>query len=97
MRILIRNPGNSCYLDPNECWGESFLDALEFDSPVAALEFCKSRGLTTAQIVLKFDDEIYDVALNLTVAGELETSQIRRLSRKQQSPAEPRAGMPHRP
>lgn len=97
MRILIRNPGNSRYLDPSECWVESFLDALEFDNPVAALEFCKSRGLTTAQIVLKFDDEIYDVALSLTVAGELETSQIRRLSRKQTAPDEPRAGRLHRP
>lgn len=80
MRILIRRLNDHHYLALDGSWGLDWNLARSFPSPLAAISFCREQHPVGVQIILKFDDELYDVNLSLPAAQELDSSQVRRLS-----------------
>lgn len=80
MRILLQRLNDFHYLALNGSWGLDWKLARAFPSPLAAISFCREQHPVGVRIILKFDDELYDVHLSLPEAQELDSSQVRRLS-----------------
>ena len=65
MRILLQQADTGLYFRDIAQWAETSLDAMDFVSSTAAIEFCKANKLSGLQIVLKFDEEKCDIVLPL--------------------------------
>jgi len=63
MRILLQQKTTGLYCQDKDTWTEKPLQALEFPSSSKAIEFCVAHGLDNVQIVLKFEEERYDIVL----------------------------------
>ena len=61
MRILLQNCKNFLYYAVDGSWTQHADHALDFKSSVRALEFCRDQRPPDVQIVLKFNDDTYDI------------------------------------
>jgi hypothetical protein len=60
MRILLQQKTTGLYFTAEGTWGHSG-EAKDFVSSTSALEYCLTRNLSGVQLVLKFDDQPYDI------------------------------------
>ena len=63
MRILLQQRDTSLYFSDIDSWIADASEAMDFVSSTQALEFCAANGLDAVQIVLKFEDEKYEIVL----------------------------------
>lgn len=63
MRILIQQKETGLYFKDVGAWVADAAAAVDFLSSTQAIEFCGANGITGVQLVLKFDDHIYDIVL----------------------------------
>ncbi len=63
MRILLQQKENGLYFKDIDAWGPDPAEAMDFLSSTAAIDFCVANKISNVQIVLKFDEQRYDIVL----------------------------------
>jgi len=63
MRILLQKKDTGLYFKDVGSWTRTSLEAMDFVSSSAAIDFCAVNKLTEIQVVLKFDEQKYDIVL----------------------------------
>ena len=66
MQIVLQQKETGLYLTGQQTWSPESVQALEFVSSTAALDFCAAHQLTGVQLVLRFADQRYDIVLPIT-------------------------------
>jgi hypothetical protein len=65
MRILLQQKETGLYFKDIDSWTRHGSEAMDFVSSTAAIDFCVLNKLTGVQMVLKFDEQKYDIVLPL--------------------------------
>lgn len=68
MRVLLQQETNGCYVRPDGDWTESAAEAKDFLSSSQAIDYCVARRLQGLQLVLKFEEQHYDIVLQMAAA-----------------------------
>jgi len=63
MRILLQQKETGLYFGDINSWCADPSDAMDFLSSTKAIEFCSVNELEAVQVVLKFEDEKYEIVL----------------------------------
>ena len=63
MRILLQQRDTGLYFGDINCWCADASEAMDFVSSTKAIEFCSINKLDAVQVVLKFEDEKYEIVL----------------------------------
>jgi hypothetical protein len=63
MRILVQQRETSLYFKDIDSWVRNSSEAMDFLSSTAAIDFCVLNKLGGVQLVLKFDEQRYDIVL----------------------------------
>lgn len=63
MRIVLQQKQTGLYFKDVDAWVPSSVDAMDFVSSTAAIEFCATNRLNDVQLVLKFEEQQYDIVL----------------------------------
>ena len=63
MRILLQQKETGLYFKDVDSWTRASLEAMDFVSSSAAIDFCTVNKLAGIQLVLKFDEQKYDIVL----------------------------------
>lgn len=67
MRILLQQKNTGLYVKALGVWTHNPGDANDFLSSSKALAFCAANKISDVQLVLKFDEEHYDIVLPTTL------------------------------
>jgi hypothetical protein len=63
MRILLQQRETGLYLKDVDLWTGDRSEAMEFVSSTTAIDFCKINRLDAVQVVLRFEEERYEIVL----------------------------------
>ncbi len=63
MRILLQQKETGLYFKDIDAWTRNSPEAMDFVSSTAAIDFCVANRLNGLQIVLKFDEQQYDIVM----------------------------------
>ncbi len=63
MRILVQQKQTGLYFRDIERWTADTTEAMDFVSSLAAIDFCVMNKLKGVQLVLKFEEQRYDIVL----------------------------------
>lgn len=63
MRICLQQKETGLYFKDIEQWVRTSAEAMDFTSSTAAIDFCVANKLRDVQLVLKFEEEKYDIVL----------------------------------
>jgi len=63
MKVLLQHKESGLYLKDAGLTTPSVADAMEFLSSTQAIEFCGANKIIGMQIVLRFDEQHYDIVL----------------------------------
>lgn len=63
MRILLQHKDTGLYFGDINSWCADASEAADFVSSTQAIEFCSAHKLGAVQVVLKFEDEKYEIVL----------------------------------
>ncbi len=63
MRILLQHKDSGLYFKDVDSWTGDPGEAMDFVSSSTALEFCATNKLDLVQVVLKFEEEKYEIVL----------------------------------
>ena len=63
MRIVLQQKQTGLYFKDVDAWVASSSEAMDFVSSTAAIEFCTTNHLVNMQLVLKFEEQQYDIVL----------------------------------
>ena len=71
MRIVLQQKDNGLYFRDVGSWVYHSSEAMDFVSSTAAIDFCVANKLSKVQLVLKFDEQKYDIVLPVLAAREM--------------------------
>ena len=63
MRILLQQKETGLYFKDIDSWSRASSEGMNFLSSTAAIDFCTRNKLKGVQLVLKFDEQKYDIVL----------------------------------
>lgn len=63
MRILLQQKETGLYFKDIESWTRNSSEGMDFMSSTAAIDFCARNKLKEVQLVLKFEEQKYDIVL----------------------------------
>lgn len=63
MRILLQQKETGLYFKDVGIWARDSVEGMDFVSSTAAIDFCVTNKLSGVQLVLKFDEQHYDIVL----------------------------------
>jgi hypothetical protein len=63
MRILLQQKETGLYFRDIESWDSNPFEAMDFLSSTAAIDFCVANKISNVQLVLKFDEQRYDIVM----------------------------------
>lgn len=63
MRILIQQKDSGLYFKDIGAWTRNPLEAMDFLSSTGAIDFCVVNKINRVQLVLKFEEQQYDIIL----------------------------------
>lgn len=63
MRILLQQKETGLYFKDVGLWTRVSVEAMDFVSSTAAIDFCAVNKILDVQLVLKFDEQKYDIVL----------------------------------
>jgi hypothetical protein len=63
MRILIQQKETGLYFKDVGSWTRDSAEAMDFLSSTAAIDFCVTNKISGVQLVLKFEEQRYDIVL----------------------------------
>ncbi len=73
MRIVLQQKDTGLYFKDIDAWVRHSSEAMDFISSTAALDFCVLNKLKGVQLVLKFEEQKYDIVLPVRSAQEQRT------------------------
>ena len=76
MRILLQQKETGLYFKDVASWTRISLEAMDFVSSTAAIDFCAANKLSGVQLVLKFDEQQYDIVLPVLPSRGLTADQL---------------------
>ena len=71
MRILVQQKQTGLYFKDIDSWMEKSSEAMDFISSTAAIDFCVANKLKDVQLVLKFEEQQYDIVMPVQAAAEI--------------------------
>jgi len=77
MRILLQHKQTGLYFRDIDSWVRSGSEALDFVSSTAAIEFCSVNKLDSVQLVLKFEEQRYDIVMPVQHAADYSERSVR--------------------
>jgi hypothetical protein len=78
MRILLQQKDSGLYFRDIESWDPNPFEAMDFLSSTAAIDFCVANKISNVQLVLKFEEQRYDIVMPV----QIQTSEPPESSRK---------------
>jgi hypothetical protein len=69
MRILVQQTATGLYFKDVGSWTKVNSEAMDFMSSTAAIDFCVTNKLEEVQLVLKFEEQPYDIVLPVGKPG----------------------------
>jgi hypothetical protein len=69
MRILLQQKDTGLYFRDVGSWVPDSLEAMDFVSSTAAIDFCMANKIADVQIVLKFTEEKCAIVMPVVAAG----------------------------
>lgn len=63
MRILLQHKKSGQYFKDVGTWTQQAAEAMDFVSSTKAIDFCVLNKITDAQLVLKFEQEHYEIVM----------------------------------
>ena len=63
MRILLQQKNNGLYFKENGVCTRAAAEGMDFLSSTKASDYCMANRISGVQIVLKFDEQLYDIVL----------------------------------
>ena len=63
MRILIQQKETGLYFRDIDAWTRNPAEAMDFLSSTSAIDFCVLNKISGVQLVLKFEEQRYDIVL----------------------------------
>ena len=63
MRILLQQKESGLYFRDVGAWDPDPAQAMDFLSSTLAIDFCVANRINNVQLVLKFDEQRYDIVL----------------------------------
>jgi hypothetical protein len=70
MRIFLQQKETGLYFKDIGEWVRNSAEAMDFVSSTAAIDFCVMNRLTDVQLVLKFQEQQYDIVLPVRSAQD---------------------------
>jgi hypothetical protein len=70
MRILLQQKNTGLYFKDIDGWTRNSPEAMDFVSSTAAIDFCVANRLDGLQIVLKFDEQQYEIVMPVKPGDE---------------------------
>lgn len=70
MRILLQQKDTGLYFKDIGSWTRQSLEAMDFISSTTAIDFCTLNKIGGVQLVLKFDEQRYDIVLPVRPAQD---------------------------
>lgn len=70
MRILLQQRDTGLYFKDIDAWVRNSAEAMDFLSSTAAIEFCVRNRVLRVQLVLKFEEQKYDIVLPVQPAPD---------------------------
>lgn len=67
MKVLLQHKASGLYLKEHGVTTDDCAEALDFLSSTQAIEFCAARKITGMQIVLRFDEQHFDIVLPMAM------------------------------
>jgi len=67
MRILLQQKETGLYFKDIESWDPNPFEAMDFLSSTAAIDFCVANKISNVQLVLKFDEQRYDIVMPVQI------------------------------
>jgi hypothetical protein len=75
MRICLQQKETGLYFKDIAAWVRESSEAMDFVSSTAAIDFCVANKLNGVQLVLKFEEEKYDIVLPVLPAAGYQGTQ----------------------
>ena len=63
MRILLQQKDTGLYFKDVGAWSQEPAEAMDFLSSTSAIEFCVTNKISDVQMVLKFEEQKYDIVM----------------------------------
>lgn len=63
MRILLQQKESGLYFKDIDAWSRNPDEAMDFVSSTSAIDFCVLNKISNVQLVLKFEEQRYDIVL----------------------------------
>jgi hypothetical protein len=70
MRIVLQQKDTGLYFKDIDAWVRTSAEAMDFVSSTAAIDFCVVNKLTGVQLVLKFEEQKYDIVMPVRPGAE---------------------------
>jgi hypothetical protein len=70
MRIVLQQKDSGLYFKDIDAWVRNSAQAKDFVSSSAAIDFCVANKLNGLQLVLKFEDQRYEIVLPIARLAE---------------------------
>ncbi len=63
MRILLQQKETGLYFKDVGSWTHNTSEAIDFLNSTAAIDFCVTNNISDVHLVLKFDEQKYDIVM----------------------------------
>ena len=67
MKILLQQKETGLYFRDIDSWDSDPSEAMDFLSSTSAIDFCVANRISSVQLVLKFDEQRYDIVLPVQI------------------------------
>ena len=67
MRILLQQKDTGLYFKDINSWDADPFEAMDFLSSTMAIDFCVANKISNVQLVLKFDEQRYDIVMPVQI------------------------------
>lgn len=69
MKVFLRNTQTGLFYAGPDCWTNEHAEALEFEGPNLALDLVCQSKLQTVEVVVHFEESVFDVPLRIVGTG----------------------------
>jgi hypothetical protein len=77
MRIVLQQKQSGLYFKDIDSWVRSASEAMDFVSSTAAIEFCVNNKVNDVDLVLKFEEQKYDIVMPMQRLNEFRERPVR--------------------
>ena len=70
MRILLQQKESGLYFKDVGAWDPDPAQAMDFLSSTSAIDFCVANKISNVQLVLKFEEQRYDIVLPVLIQND---------------------------